>query len=268
MTLGFAASDVCLLAAQAGLVAIPRRHSVKLAHIRARLGWGLLPLASIVGTVFAIRLSSGAATALTYIALAGVPPLAALALGLLARRRQMLIAAIVLPLFALAWLDRSGLIGEGAAVVLSGLSCVALAGLLVQVAPINWIKIGIVLMALADAMLVSAQLLQAPSDVLNSAAPVAGLPQLQRALFGSAVIGYGDLFIAATLGAVLAAESGPQRPAALLTFAFALCFDLMFFVVSLLPATVPVAAALVVCELGRWRRAPTGVQPVSNPARS
>ena len=49
-------------------------------------------------------------------------------------------------------------------------------------------------------------LLQAPNDALNAAAPVAHLPQLQRAVFGSAVMGYGDLFVAALLGALLASQ--------------------------------------------------------------
>jgi hypothetical protein len=62
-------------------------------------------------------------------------------------------------------------------------------------------------------------------------------------------MGYGDLFVAALLGAVLARNRALQLRAAALTFLIAAVFDLLFFFVSELPATVPVALALVVIEL-------------------
>ena len=65
-------------------------------------------------------------------------------------------------------------------------------------------------------------------------------------------MGYGDLFCAALLGAVFAARPALQRRAAVLTLAFAGLFDLLFFVVAELPATVPVALALIASEL--WDR--------------
>jgi hypothetical protein len=75
-------------------------------------------------------------------------------------------------------------------------------------------------------------------------------------------MGYGDLFVAGTLGAVLAAHRQLQRRAAILTALLALAFNLLFLVVPELPATVPVAAALLLVSspLGRshrphlWRR--------------
>jgi hypothetical protein len=51
-------------------------------------------------------------------------------------------------------------------------------------------------------------------------------------------------------GAVLAARR--QRAAALLTLTIAAAFDLLFLIVSELPATVPVALALIVIEA--WER--------------
>jgi hypothetical protein len=69
-------------------------------------------------------------------------------------------------------------------------------------------------------------------------------------------MGFGDLFIAATLGCLLSADRPRQRGAALLVAIFALAFDLLFFAVDTLPATVPVALALALVEL-RGRRAPT-----------
>ncbi len=93
-----------------------------------------------------------------------MPLLAALALGWLvwpARRRKPALALLVAPLFALAWADRGGLAGEGAAVALSALSCVALGALIAGVTPARWLALGIVAMALADAALVIADLLAA-----------------------------------------------------------------------------------------------------------
>ena len=61
-------------------------------------------------------------------------------------------------------------------------------------------------------------------------------------------MGYGDLFVAALLGAVLASQWRRQWQAALLTLVIAAVFDLLFLAISELPATVPVALALIVTE--------------------
>jgi len=116
-------------------------------------------------------------------------------------------------------------------------------------------------MAVADSALVVSDLLQRPNNALNAAHPAAGLPRLQSAVLGSAVMGYGDLFIAAALGALLASELGfaEQLRAAVLVAALALLFDLLFLTLEELPATVPVAAALVLIALRRRRR---GLQPL------
>ena len=92
--------------------------------------------------------------------------------------------------------------------MLTGLSCVSLGVLLAAVTPPRWLAGGIILMAIADAALVTADLLQRPNNALNAAHPLAGLPQLQSAVLGSAVMGYGDLFIAGALGGLLASEFG------------------------------------------------------------
>jgi hypothetical protein len=259
VTLPFWASDICLLGTQATLVALPHRDVPGwLARLAARLtgrAWALLPLASIVAVVIAIPAAAGTADALTWLALVAVPLLAAAALAFAMHGARPWLALLAIPLFALAWADRTSLAGEGAATLLTALSCVTLGVLLTAVAPSRWLKAGIVLMALADAILVGSELLQPANDVLNAAAPPAHLPQLQRALFGSALIGYGDFFVAGVFGALVAAEGGRQGSSALLTFALALSFDALFFVVDVLPATVPVAIALLLREAVRRRRA-------------
>ncbi len=264
--LPFGVSIAVLGLIQAATVALPRRIELP-ALARFRAGWwATIPALSIVAVTLGIRAASGTAHGLTWLALIAVPPLAAVALGGVARmpgeprggvdaRLRLLLAVAVVPLFALAWADREGLPGQAAALALSALSCVTLGVLLAAVAPARWLQLGIVVMALVDTGFVISDLLRAPNDVLNAAAPPAGLPRLQSAHFGSALMGYGDFFVAGVFGALLAAAAPRQRRAALLTAALALAFDLLFLAVRELPATVPVALALIVFVLAGRRSA-------------
>ncbi len=253
MALPFIPSDAGVLALQAAVVAAPRQidRPAWMDRLRGR-GWALVPIGSIVVVVFAIRYVSDTATGLTWLALIAVPLLAAAALGWAMRGARAPAALIAIPLFLLAWLDMNSLAGEGAGALLSALSCVTLGVLLAAVTPPRWLKAGIVLMAAADVWLVVSDLLQSPNAALVAAHPPAGLPQLQAEIFGTVSMGYGDLFVAALLGAVLASQWRRQWQAALLTLAIAALFDLLFLVISELPATVPVALALAVTEGWRW----------------
>jgi hypothetical protein len=251
VALPFIPSDAGLLLVQAGCVAtpraVPRLRVFERFHSRA---WAAVPIASVVGVIFAIRYVSDTATGLTYLALVAVPPLAALALGWAMRGATPTAALAVVPLFVLAWASRTSLAGEAAATLLSALSCVTLGVLLAAVTPGSWLKVGIVLMAGADAWLVISDLLQAPNAALIAAHPAAGLPRLQSELFGTVSMGYGDLFVAGVFGAVLAADRRLQQIGALSTLGIAALFDLLFLVLGELPATVPVALALIVLEGG------------------
>jgi hypothetical protein len=249
VALPFIPSDAALLALQAAVVAAPKpvKQPAWMARFHGR-GWALVPIGSIVVVVFAIRYVSDTATGLTDLALVAIPILAAVALGWAMRGSRPPAALLAIPLFLLAWLDKNSLVGEGAGALLSALSCVTLGVLLAAVTPSAWLKAGIVLMAAADSWLVITDLLQSPNSVLVAAQPPAGLPQLQSELFGTVSMGYGDLFVAALLGAVLAARWRRQWQAALLTLVIAGAFDLLFFVINELPATVPVALALIVME--------------------
>ena len=245
---------------QGALVAVPGAGAPgALARLRGRR-WALIPPLSVIGFVFGARAAEQAsAQGLTYLALVAVPALAALALGWFAWNAHPPRPARALwgaPLFALAWVDRGGLLGEASALVLSALSCVSLGVLLAAVTPPRWLAAGIVTMAVADITLVVSDLLQRPNDALNAAHPVAGLPRLQSAVFGSAVMGYGDLFVAASLGALIALTLGrrTQRSAAALAALLAVTFDLLFFFIDELPATVPVALTLIIVVLERRRR--------------
>ena len=238
---------------QALLVALPKPPALALLEGLQSRWWALVLPLSIVVVISAIALDSASARFLTYLALVAVPPLAAAALAWLVRGARLELALLVLPLFALAWAAKGSLSGQSAALALSALACTALGWLVACAVPSRWLKLGIYLMAAVDAYLVGSDLLQGPNAVLNTAAPGIGLPRLQLASFGSAVMGFGDLFAAATLGALLASDRRLQLRGALLAAALCLSFDLLFFAVDELPATVPIALTLAVLELSSGR---------------
>jgi len=234
---------------QAALVALPKPPSqTPLARLRSNW-WALVLPLSIVVVVSAIALESASARFLTYLALVAVPPLAAAALAWLMRSGRPPLALAVFPLFAIAWARQEALSGETAALALSALACVSLGWLIACVVPARWLKLGIYVMAAIDAWLIASDLLQEPNAVLNAAAPVADLPRLQYASFGSAVMGFGDLFIAATLGALLASDRRLQLQGAILAAVICPAVDLLFFFVDQTPATVPIALTLAVLEM-------------------
>lgn len=290
----FAVSIAILGLVQAALVALPtsRQRPAWIDRLSSPW-WALVPALSIAAVIGAIEVTPGSADALTYIALVGVPPLAAFALGALVRRNRaeprylrlrtvsrvdgrgwLGPVAVVAGLFALAWVSPHSLAGEAAATALSGLACVTLGWLLVCGVPARWLRLGVYAMAVIDTVYVSSDLLQGPNAVLNAAAPTAGLPRLQAVHFGSALMGFGDLFVAALVGCLLAADGrargrdGCERPVAsgrwgspdrqllcaVLVAVLALAFDLLFFAVDELPSTVPVAAALALIQW-QWRSA-------------
>jgi hypothetical protein len=243
---------------QAALVAAPRPAvSTLLARLRSRW-WALVLPLSIGVVIAAVAVDHSIARFLTYLALVAVPPLAAAALGWVVRGGRPPLALLALPLFAVAWAAKGTLSAQTAALALSALACVSLGWLLACVVPGRWLALGIYAMAAIDAYLVAGDLLQAPNAVINTAAPAGGLPRLQFVHFGSAIMGFGDLFIAAVLGALLARDRRLQLTGAAVAAVIGICFDLLFFAVDELPATVPIALTLAVLEVwGRPRRART-----------
>jgi hypothetical protein len=237
---------------QAALVAAPRPASSGFLERLSSRWWALVLPLSIVVVVAAIAADSTTARFLTYLALFAVPPLAAAGLGWVMRGGRPPLALLVVPLFALAWAAKGSLGGHTAALALSALACLSLGWLLAGVVPGRWLKLGIYAMAAIDAYLVAGDLLQGPNAVLNTAAPGGGLPRLQFVHFGSAIMGFGDIFIAAVLGALLARDRRLQLTGAALAAAIGIGFDCLFFAVDELPATVPIALTLAVLEI--WQR--------------
>jgi hypothetical protein len=248
VTRDFVLHDAVLLATQAVLVALPGAGVPRWVRARATARWALVLPLSIAVVVGAIAVLPNVADVLTWVALLLVPPGAALALGWAMRGAWPPLALLAAPLLALAWASQSSPGGELAGAALAALSCVTLGRLLAGVAPTPWLKAGIVAMAIVDAVLVFSNGLEQPNAVLNAAVPAPGLPQLQYASFGPANLGYGDFFVAGVFGGVLAAEGARAWRWALVTYGLAEAFTLLFYVTDTLPATVPVAAALLVRE--------------------
>lgn len=255
---------------QGAVVALPSTISIPWVQRRSSRLWAAVPPLSVIVFVFVARAAEQAsAQSLTYLAVVAVPVLAALALGWWCRGARPALALLAPALFALAWAGRSGLAGEGAASILSALSCAALGVLLAAVTPPRWLAAGIVLMACADAALVVSELLQHPNEVLNTAHPAAGLPKLQAEVWGRAAMGYGDLFVAGLLGGLLARgwpRAHLQTRAAALVALLAVAFDLLFFFVDELPATVPVAVALLIAIAVARRGERSEVAPAAGDA--
>jgi hypothetical protein len=260
--MSFAVSISILSLVQAALVALPRARRFAWLDAFRSPWWALVPALSIVVVIGLVAWQGESATALSWLALFAVPPFAALALGWLVRGSRPEWAAAAAPLFVLAWAAPGSLLGEAAATALTACGCIGLGWLLVSVAPARWLKLGIYAMAVVDAWFVGADLLQEPNAVLSAAAP-SGLPSLQAIQFGHAAMGFGDLFIAATLGCLLALSADRrQLLGAGLVAVLGLGFDLLFFAVDTLPATVPVALALALVEWSERRRStPRGTLP-------
>ena len=252
----FAVSIVFLTLVQAAVVTVPGAPPRGLLdRVRSRW-WALVPPASIIVVIALVGLYASSANALSYLALVAVPPLAAIALGAVMRGARPPLALAAVPLFALAWAVSGSLVGETAALALSALACVTLGVFLAAVVAPRWLRLGVYAMAVVDTVLVVADLLQGPNSTLVAAGPSAGLPRLQAVYFGSATMGFGDLFIAATVGALLAGDRRTQIEAAVLAAILGLGFDLLFFAVDLLPTTVPIAVTLALLRARDRRRQP------------
>jgi len=157
-------------------------------------------------------------------------------------------------LLVLAFAKPGTLAGDAAAALCTALSAATLGRLLAGAVPANYLKLAIVAFAVIDAILVFGNQLQAPNAVLNAAVPAPGLPQLQYLELHYASMGYGDVLVAGVLGGVLATEGRKQWPVGLLVFLLAVLWDLLFLLDSIntLPATVPIAAALILVEVKPW----------------
>jgi hypothetical protein len=245
----FEFDNMVLTAAQALCVVLPAAGVPLFLHRFRGGAWALVLPLSIAIVIAAIDLLPQSADVLTWVALLLIPPGCALALGWAMHGARWWLAPLAIPLLALAWADQESRVGQLATIALIVGSCVTLGRLLAGAAPLMLLKIGLVAMAITDAILVFGNELQAPNAVLVAAAPGAGLPQLQSASFGFASLGYGDFFAAGVLGGILAIQRRNQPAAAVALLVVSLAWDQLFLVVDTIPATVPPAIVLVGYEI-------------------
>jgi hypothetical protein len=240
MSLALAYAGLCLV--QAGAVSLPGRRLRLPAAVRGR-AWALVLPGVLVAFVVALSIDASLASRLADLAVV-TPALALLAPLVAVRRARMAIAGLASVAVVLGlWLEQGALGGLARAVAIA-CACSLLATLLAGVAPPSALRIGLVALVVLDVLLVASGDVGSTSNALHQAVPPAGLPSFQDATLGPATMGYGDLFGAAVLGALLTSEGRSRGLAALTVLVCALGFGLLLTVFTTLPATLPLLAGL------------------------
>jgi hypothetical protein len=247
------ASYLALCLAQAVAVALPAAPLRLPRRLEGRV-WSLVPPAVIGAIVLAMVVWPALARTMTDLAAVATPLLAVASPVFVARRLRVACGvAALLGLVAAFGLGES-LAGQTGRLVLIVLACAPLGRLLASAAPRLALELAIIVTACIDTALVVGGQIGTASQALHDAAPVGGLPRFQDATLGSATLGYGDLFLAALLGAVLASRARTRLRAAVLTGVIGAIYGLLLLHVDIIPATVQVALALVAVEVwDRWR---------------
>jgi hypothetical protein len=241
-------------AAQALCVALPAAGIPAFLMRLAGRGWALVAPLSVVVSVVAIAAATASADVLTWIALLLVPVGCALALGWAAHGARPWLAIAIMPLLAAALVGPDDALGRAARLLMIVGSCVTVGRLLAGGAPLLYLKLGVVAMAVIDAVFIFGDLWGEQNAAFNAAVPAEGLPRLQVANVGDVSTDYGDYFVAGLVGGILAAERRPQALAALATLAAAQVWNQLFLVVDSLPGTVPPAAVMLAFEAWSRRR--------------
>jgi hypothetical protein len=233
---------VVLCLVQAVAVLVPRP-SPPLPWLGRRRLLGLIPLAAIGGVVALIDADPSLAQSATDLAVFATP--VAFAGGALAFRFRPAAIAVV-PLFWLAW-KGSGRPQDIAIDALIVGAAGTLAWLTGTVAPRLVLAAAIIVVTVVDVyQVLVAGSVQPVANALVSAAPPSDLPHLQQAVWNGATMGWGDIYLAALLGTVIAAAPLRRRlEVAAVVVVSGLANGFQFLVLDLIPATVPVAAALV-----------------------
>jgi hypothetical protein len=236
----FTSGFVALCLVQAITVLGPRQPP----RLVRRAVLGMIPLAAIGGVALLLAERPSLAQQATDLA-AIATPIAALA-GLVTFRVRAL--ALLTPvLYLIAW-KGDGRPAQIATDLLIAGAAVSLAWLTGTVAPRGGLIVGIFAATVVDIyQVVVSEQVQVASHALSVAQPAAGLPRLQELVWGTASMGWGDAYLAALLGIVVVASSLRVR---LVTagslFVLAVLFGFLFHVLDTLPATVPVAASLLI----------------------
>lgn len=205
---------------------------------------GLVPLLAIGGGVVVLGAVPGAVSAVTTIAAFAVPPLALLAV-LHIRRFAVPLAVLSPVLWIIVWRLPSSPSADLAGDLLIVLAAVSLGRLTGWIAPRPALVIGVFVATAVDVWQVLHAQVQPVAAALSAAAPPRGLPGLQELVMGGASMGWGDAYLAALAGAIVAVSARATIAAAVGTLGAGLALGFLFGVLDLLPATVPVAVGLL-----------------------
>lgn len=252
MNLAGCAGVTALALLQGGLVALPRADALEvLSRVRSPAWAALLPGSILLGTFGPLALPS-MASAIVLAGAIATPLLAAVAVIAVARgpRFALLVIALVL---ALAAALISGWERQLSATLLTALGSLALGCAVARLIPPRWVVIGVLVMAAADMVLLASGVGHTAGALLADADANAHGPVFDRAAIGPITVDYPDLVLAAMLGGFLARRD-QQWAAAGLVFVLAACFGLLLPIQSELPATVPLALALLAVECMRFAR--------------
>lgn len=238
-------------ALEGALVLLPQAAPFsRLARLRSPLWAAVLPGSIIVGTFGLIVLPWTASTTVMLAAIT-TPLLAALAVVSVVRGRwAVLPVAVVADLLAVL---AGGWAAQWGASVVTALACLTIGAGLQRLIPARWMLAGVVAMSAADVILIAAGPGYHQTVLLAAAAGNFHGPSFIGARVGATTIGYPDLFLAALLGSFLAGGRW-QRPGAILLALLVAAYDSLLSPGVLLPATVPIAATLiVVLAIRSWR---------------
>ena len=231
------------------MAAAPARRASRRGH---GLVGVLVPAGLLAAGVALLDLVSFGPHALAWLATFGTPLLAAAGGWLAGRRHWWLWPPAALGLWLVAW-QAHGLLRDAGGLLLVAGACLAAASAAALVAPAWSLRLGLVALALLDVILVwgTTNVEQATTALHAVALPHAGgtpLPRLQDATFGSALMGWLDLFAPALLGVVVSGRA--KLLAAAVTGIAAGLWGLLLLVTSEVAATVPTLAGLVVARAG------------------
>ena len=247
MTLSGYSAVIALATLEGALVALPRADALApLGTLRSPAWAALLPGSIVAGTLIPLAVPS---MALGLVLMAGImtPPLAAVAiLGVVRGPRIALMAAAAGLALTAALL--SGWAGQISASALTALGCMALGTALSRLIPSRWFVLGVLGMCLADVALVASGVGHSAAELMASATANVHGPVFSQAGIGRVSTDYPDLVLAAVLGGFLAGRHRQMLAAALVTALGAAYGLLLLPIAQLLPATVPIALALILLE--------------------
>jgi hypothetical protein len=244
-----------LCAAQAATVAAPARQ----ARDRGRSWvWLAVPAALLGAGVLIINVVPKGPHALALLATFGTPALAASYGFFRGSRLWWLWPPAAAGLWFAAWLA-SGLVRDAAGLVLIALACLAAASAIAMVAPAWSIRVGLVVLAALDVVLVwgTPSVQEATTTLETVPLPHAAgmsLPSLQQAIFGSALMGWLDLLAPALLGVVVAGRRKVVAAAIVGVAAYLWGYLVFTHTTSEVAATVPVLAGLAYAAADARRR--------------